>query len=222
MKARIVFSILALVLLNSCIVKSLFPFFTSDTISFEKQLVGTWTDNETNTWKIIGLKEKIEQEEGKDNSEQDKEDLKIFEDYLNGYYIERIENEIKSTFLAVPFKVNNQLFIDFMPFARTYEFKEVPKLVSYHFVTTHSLVKVDIEENNNINLRWLNSNKIETLLDEKRIKIKHIQTFDFPNSYLLTASSEELQEFIKKYMASNDNEKWTTDVKYTLKSNAKS
>jgi len=36
-------------------------------------------------------------------------------------------------------------------------------------------------------------------------------------SILLTASPDELQKFIKKYMASSDTNKWKTDVKLSLK-----
>ena len=209
MKARIIISVLALLLLNSCIVKSLFPFFTKDTIHFEKSLLGNWADSKNNEWKISSLKEKIK-EENKDDKQAIADDLGIFKDYAEGYYIENN----KSHYLAVPFKINNQLFIDFLPFSPENEFEEIPTLVSYHYVTAHSLVKVDVT-NNKLSLKWLDSDKLEKLLDEKKIKIEYTQTLDFP-SYLLTASSEELQKFIKKYMASDDTDKWSTDVELDL------
>ena len=36
------------------------------------------------------------------------------------------------------------------------------------------------------------------------------------DKYLLTASSEEFEKFIKKYINSDDKEKWKTSTKYTL------
>ncbi len=214
MKSRILLSLIALLLLNSCIVKSLFPFFTKDTIHFEKAFLGTWKDENNSDWKVSYLKEKIKKE-NKGDSLSTKRDMDILDIYINGYYIERNHNDQKSSYLAVPFKLNNQLFFDFIPFSPENEFNDVPTLVSHHFVTAHSLVKVDINKDT-VTLKWLDSDKLEKLLDEKRIKIKHVQTIDFPNRYLLTASSEELQKFIKKYMASSDNNKWSTDVQFNL------
>ena len=197
------------------IVKSLFPFFTEDTIHFEKALLGSWTDNKKGEWIITSLKEKIETE-NKNNKKDIAADSKALENYIGGYYIERTHKNIRSPFLAVPFKLDNQLFIDFIPFSPEYEFDEISDLVRNHFVTAHSLAKIDID-NNTINLKWFDSDKLEKLLEEKKIKIDYAQTIDFPNSYLLTASSEDLQKFIKKYMSSDEEDKWGNDVKFTLK-----
>ena len=45
-KPKLVFLLLALLLFNSCIVKSLFPFYTQDTIYFEKKFIGNWEEIE--------------------------------------------------------------------------------------------------------------------------------------------------------------------------------
>ncbi len=217
MKSRITIAVLALLLLNSCIVKSLFPFFTEDTIQFEQALLGNWTDSENNRWEITSLKEKIKKENKGDLKGffKDMEELNSFsKGYSEGYYIQRHDKKRTTSYLAVPFKLDGQLFIDFTPLTMELEFKNIPSLVSYHFVTAHSLVKVDMTDDK-LSLKWLDSDKLEKLLDEKRIKIKHTKTLDFP-SYLLTASSEELQKFIKKYMASSDDSKWSTDVQFNL------
>ncbi len=220
MKTRIIILISTLCLFNSCIVKSLFPFFTKDTIYFEKALLGNWKGNDNQEWKIISLKDKFESE-NKDDSTSNSEVEKMFKNYLKGYYIERIHKNKKTSYLAVPFKLNHQLFLDFQPFSLENEFKDTPTLVNYHFVTAHSLVKVELS-NTILQLKWLDSDEFEKLLKEKRIKIKHIRTLDYPE-YLLTAPSEELQKFITKYMASNSGDKWSTDINFQLKRiNAKS
>lgn len=213
MKTRITIAVLAALLLNSCIVKSLYPFFTKDTVHFEQSLIGHWTDSDNSQWEIISLKEKI-RTENKGNLDDFYRDLEILKDYAEGYYIKRHHKGNTSYYLAVPFVLNDQLFIDFSPLTLELDLENVPELVAYHFVTAHSLVKVDINKDN-LSLKWLDSDKLEKLLEEKRIKIQYTKTLDFPN-YLLTATSEELQKFIKKYMASNDNDKWSTDVKFNL------
>ena len=73
-----------------------------------------------------------------------------------------------------------------------------------------------MQNNGQIEIRWLDEGKIEDLFKERKIKIQH-ETFGLLNeNYLLTANSKELQKFIAKYMASNDAEKWETSTKFTL------
>jgi len=213
MKARITFSILALLLLNSCIVKSLFPFYTKDTIHFEKAFLGIWNDEkETNSkWMIFSLNEIALKEKKKDSTQTG--DDKIQKEYKDGYYVVYSEKNTKSLFLAMPFKINNQLFLDFTPLY--YDTDNM--LIDYHLVPAHSLVKFDIINDNTVNIKWLSSKKIGNLIDQNKIKIKHERFGTEKDNYLLTASSEELQKFIKKYMSSKDNEKWKTDVQFNLK-----
>ena len=85
-----------------------------------------------------------------------------------------------------------------------------------HLFNTHTLAKLDIDSDNEINIKWLSSKKLETLLDENKIKIKH-EKVGFDETVLLTASSEELVKFIEKYMASEDEDKWKTDIEANLK-----
>ena len=67
-----------------------------------------------------------------------------------------------------------------------------------------------------LSVKWFSSEKLAELLDEDKIKIKH-EEVGFTETTLLTASSEELEKFIKKYMDSKDEDKWKTDVEFNLK-----
>ena len=108
---------------------------------------------------------------------------------------------------------NNQTFLDFYPL----EFQDdVDNLLEGHLIYTHSLVKYDVNKNGEMEVKWLDEKKIEKLFKEKKIKIKHQIAGVQKDKYLLTASSKELQKFIKKYMSSNDSEKWNTSTKFTL------
>ena len=75
---------------------------------------------------------------------------------------------------------------------------------------------MDIETDNEVSIKWLDQDKIEALLKENKIKIKH-EKVGFGETILLTASSEELVKFIEKYMSSEDEDKWKTDVEVNLK-----
>ena len=199
------------ILLSSCVVKSLNPFYTKETISFDKKFIGEWKDSKKGTWKVVSFKNEMTKESPLKKIKKD--ELKIYDEYKNSYYVQRIYNDKEVSFIATPFKINNQTFLDFFPL----EYQgDVDNLLESHSIYTHSLVKYDIQKNGNIEVKWLDEDKVKELFKQKKIKIKH-QTIGMLNDkYLLTASSKELQKFLEKYMASNDAEKWETSTKYTL------
>jgi hypothetical protein len=85
-----------------------------------------------------------------------------------------------------------------------------------HLVNTHSLAKLDINSKDSASIKWLDEDKLKALLDGDKIKIKH-EKVGFDETVLLTASSEELVKFIEKYMNSEDEDKWKTDMNFDLK-----
>ncbi len=199
------------VLLSSCVVKSLHPFYTKETISFDKNFIGEWKDSEKGTWKVVSFEYEIT----KDNpvEKMKKEDLELYNEYKKSYYIQRTYKNKKVLFIATPFKINNQKFLDFFPLQHQ---EDIDNLLESHSVYTHSLVKYDVQKNGKIEIRWLDELVVEELFKQKKIKIAHETIGMLDNKYLLTAKSKELQKFIKKYMASNDDEKWKTSTKFTL------
>jgi len=56
MKTRNFLLALSLLILSSCIVKSLHPFYTKKSIFFEKRLIGNWQDTKKGSWKVIQFK----------------------------------------------------------------------------------------------------------------------------------------------------------------------
>jgi len=206
MKARIIIFSIALLLLNSCIVKSLFPFYTKKAISFEKKLIGVWNGDDKEQWEIISFnKAYLEDRKVKNESELSKKDLEEYKSNKDGYFVTVTQDDKEATFVAMPFKVNNQLFLDFSIFD-----VDIPilDLAEYHLVGMHSLAKMYILPDNSIKLKWLGEERLSELIELDKVKIKYEKTGVGGSGFLLTASSEELQKFIKKYMASKDDTKW--------------
>lgn len=204
------------ILLTSCVIKSLHPFYTTNILHFEQLFVGNWMDAEDAHWSVQPFKEVILKENQKKNpSELSQDDLGYYNKYKDGYVITIEKDSMKTLFMAMPFKIKNQLFLDFTPI----EDKEMDQLdnnlYKMHLINTHSLAKLDIDTNDKFSIKWLAQDKIKELLDENKIKIKHEKT-GFDETILLTASSEELVKFIEKYMDSKDENKWKTDVEFTL------
>ena len=217
MKTRSIFFGLIILLFNSCLVKSLHPFYTEDVISFDEKLVGNWQSKGKNKWIIEDLKTTVLRENGVNRVEElDDSDRKMYEQYKGSYFVTIIEDdEEDSFFLVVPFKIEGQLFLDFSPVVVD---NELNSLLQSHLLGAHSLVKLDVLEEGKVSLKWFDEKRIKELFEQNKIKIKHqkMRNFLFEEEILLTAKPKELQKFIKKYMASNKEDKWKTDTKLTL------
>lgn len=213
MKIKTIIIICFLVLLNSCIVKSLQPFYTEESIAFQKYFVGEWKDNKNSNWEVVSLKEEFKKD-NKDQSELSAEDKEIFEKYKDGYLVTYTKKEKEAVFIAMPFKIGDQVFMDFIPF----DYENLSNdLVSQHLLKTHSVAKFDVlEENKEVKISWLDEDRLKSLYDNNQIQLKH-EVIGLDEAFVLTASSEELYEFLKKYMASTIKDKWKSSNEYTLK-----
>ena len=212
MKTKMAIILLGLLLFSSCIVKSLQPFYIKDKVQFQKKLVGNWIDQKNGVWNILSFKDEWEKENS-DQTNLSDEDLKAFENYKQGYYINYSKSEKEASFIGIPFMVNGDLFLDLTPFY--YETEEINSLAAEHLFKTHSVAKIDDLGNENFSLSFLSEEKIKPLFSENKIRLKH----EFGGSdedLILTASPEELYEFLKQFNKIDDAEKWNEDV-YKLK-----
>jgi hypothetical protein len=181
MKTKNILLIVTIALLVSgCLVKSLHPFYKESDVVFNPSLIGTWLDNDSSKWVI------------------EQSEMKKFpgESQLqNSYKITYYEKNEASVFDTHLFKLNNQLYVDFVP-----SDIKIPELTGYHLVPTHSIAKVSISENE-ISLKWFNETWLASLFEKNKIRISHetIPNEDGDNMYVLTASTDELQKFIIKY-----------------------
>ena len=232
MKPKALLILIGVLLLNSCIVKSLFPFYTKDAIYYEPRLVGTWQDDKVTRLEIFPFKEKYLEEQADGTPDEiakaldkrmrelvgDYGDFGPFGLYEKAYLVFMNEEGKEAVFLAVPFKVKEELFLDFA--LLDVDMDPINSLASFHMARMHTLIKVEFDaENTQVNLRWFAEEKLNKLIEENRIRIKYsdISSAIENPSYLLTAPSEELQKFIAKYMDSKDDDKWASEIEYNFK-----
>ena len=203
MKTKILTLCLALtVLMSGCLVKSIHPFYTDADLVFNKDLVGNWQSEDHSTW-VISQSSSFP---GFGKPVKDEKCYKI---------VQTQENGGKAVFLAHLFKLNNQLYLDFIP-------DDVPTentLLSYHVVAMHTFAKVDLKDGK-ISINWYNENWLTDLFNQNKIRIAHERqgyiggnttSKDDKSQIILTASTADLQKFIIKY--SNDPKAFTTDEK---------
>ena len=212
MKTKGIIILLAVFLFSSCIVKSLQPFYTEDSLSFNEKLLGSWTDNKKGQWTVESIKEKFEQDR-KEGTEFSEEDLRLLETYKEGYYVNYVKNDKEAGFFAMPFKIEKQYFIDFIPIE--IEEDEINGLAAEHLLKTHSVSKLDMYSDDSLSFSWLSEERISDLFSESKLRLKH-ENIGPEKTLLLTATSEELYAFLKKYLQADIEEKWKSTDRLTL------
>ena len=120
--------------------------------------------------------------------------------------------------MSMPFKIDEQLFMDFIPF----DYEDISNdLVSQHLLRTHSVAKIDKVEDGKLNITWLDEGRLTDLFDNNQLKLKY-ETVGLEESFVLTATSEELYKFLQKYMKADIENKWQSSEEFTLtKTNAR-
>ncbi len=205
------FVAICFLILSSCVVKSLNPFYTAKSISFDERLIGNWTDKSKGKWQIVSVESLMEKDSTTNKIKESEK--KMYEAYKESYYITREYKGKETIYVVTPFQVKGESFLNFFPFENQ---DDVDNLLEKHSIYTHSLVKYEIDNEGRLSIRWLDEDKIEALFEQKKIKIQHHKIGLLKDKYLLSASSEDLEKFIEKYIGSSDEEKWKTDTKYTL------
>ncbi|MCK4922543.1 MAG: hypothetical protein KAS71_15930 [Bacteroidales bacterium] len=188
-KLIILTAILSLII-SSCIVRSIHPFYKDSDVVFKSELLGTWLDSDSSKWVFS---QRIYQEsflgpEKKDNS------------YEVVYYEEGNDT---SYFYVHLFMLKGEYYLDFFP---DEDDNIGDKFASFHFFPTHSIARIKLVGDENLSLFWYDEGWLGNLFEENRVKISHeyINPSGNYEQYILTAETSELQKFIVKYGAEID------------------
>jgi hypothetical protein len=185
LKAIISVTILAMLAMSSCQVSSLHPFFKPKDKIYDPVMNGYWMDGDSCIWTILPNMafEGFMEPEVHDGS------------YMITYY----EDEERSSILTgTLFQLNGVDYVDFIPDVNEDHF--TTDMTSFHHVPVHTLARVQYCKDS-ILLYWYGDEWLNELFEQNRIRIKN-ETVEMYNDYdrhLLTAPTDELQKFIKKY-----------------------
>jgi hypothetical protein len=190
---KILFYLLAGILGGCVPVMSLHPLFTEEKLVFEKELLGKWLDDPNSPKSIWEFKriEDTTQKEGELNPpKKPKMAYKLI--------LMNKEDNTKGSFFAHLVKLENRLFMDVYP-SRIPCAEPDPNedwlLNTFFLIPGHSFVIIDSIEPQ-LKMRWTNQDEMEKLLKEEPNAIKHELVED---GIILTASTEQLQQFVLKY-----------------------
>ena len=179
---------LVIFLMTGCFVKSLHPFYKENEIIFKKELLGNWAGNDSSVWKI---------EQGMKFTGLFKPDTPD-----NAYLITYTDKKGIAKFKVHLFQLGNHCFFDFYP----EEVESTNDLMAFHLVPMHTVAKVELSMGK-IVIQWYNEEWLIELFKQNKIRIAHEK---IPNiegksgedniQVVLTASTNDLQKFMLKYM----------------------
>ena len=171
---------LALATMTSCLVSSLHPFFKKEDKYFDTTMVGYWIDADSAIWTIFPnrVSEKLMEQEKHDST------------YMITYYED--ENK-KSVLTGTLFRLNGVDYVDFVPHPNADHCTS--DMTSFHHIPVHTLARVKYCRDS-ILMYWYGDDWLNDLFEQNRIRIEHETVQD---RHVLTADTDELQKFIKKY-----------------------
>lgn len=200
-------AILMTVTLMSC-VTSLHPLFTYSTVVTDDRITGSWKNDDQDYIVQEFFKSDFFKrnkgdllKEPKDNkdkiSESSKRDSILF---LKSYMINYIKNGIKYELWGNMTRLNGQLFINFRGIdiqnadtnSKNEEFNLPNRLES------NTIARVKVINTNTIKLDFIDGDFLYKQINAGRMKIKH-ESDELYETFLITASTNELMQFIQKY-----------------------
>jgi hypothetical protein len=181
MKIRTVLFVVGLAGVIASCIPSLYPLYRPRDLLMDERLEGLFETGEKDYWKIRRLDPGFEKLKGE------------WRQYNSGYTYKlsvREEGEMEEFALHL-LKLGEDLYLDFFPV--DYDIRH--EFLDMHLVPTHIFAKVELTGQALI-IHFFDIEWLEDLIDEKRIKISHVELQD---RYLLSAKTEELQKFITKF-----------------------
>ena len=171
---------LLLIFLSSCL-NTLYPIFTEKDIVFKPELLGKW-NNKEDVVQITSLaKESGIELPAKISAIKDK-----------GYLISG-DDEKYIVFLA---RIGKHLYFDYYPVGSEVQ-QKADEFYMQHMIKRHFSYRVDIINKDRFELSQLDGDFLENLINQKKIRIRHEINSD--GSIIITAPTEELQQYILKY-----------------------
>ena len=213
MKKLFIVLIISLVIMQSC-VTSLQSLATYDTAILDDRLAGTWHSEgqdyvvqkffDSDLFKVI----KKEMDKYKGNTDKILSDKEMEEFapnlYYRSYVIRYTKDKIDYVMLGSMVKLNGQFFINFAPIdIHTDKSQEQAfDVTSADRLATHTIARVQFTHSNSIKLDFIDGGFLYDQVKAGRLKIKN-ERDDLYDTFIITASTSELQQFLQKY--GNDN-----------------
>ena len=207
MKKIITIVLIFTCLLQSACVTTLQPLVTYDKIITDDRITGKWNSDEREITVLPFTKSgfyndhKKEFEKGKERTTKEIRDSILFS---KAYLIEYTKDGFKYELLGGIIRINDQLFMNFTPVSSmsvTNPSEEI-SIDPVSSLSGNTIAKVEIQNSTTIKLDFLDGGFIYEQVKAGHLKIKN-ERDDLYDTFLITASTTELQKFLEKYGKDN-------------------
>ncbi len=192
-KKALILILFACIFTQACTVLSFYPLYTKDTLIRYDKIIGEWETVESDKnstspsskWKIT-FPTKITPPTSTETIKENK----------FTYHLTITENnKSKGTFALHCVKIGNDIYADFYPI----DWDNEDYFVEMHRFAAHTFAKITFDKQ--LKFEWLNNEWLEKNISQNKIHIRHENN---GNQSMITASSEELQEFLRKFSHRKD------------------
>ena len=209
------------VTLMSC-VTSLHPLVTYGTAITDDRLIGSWkSDDQEYVVQEFFKSDFFERNKGDLIKEQKENNGKLTESskrdsflFLKSYMINYIKNGIKYELFGNMTRINGQFFMNFM--GVDIQSNDTSKNEDFNLpnrLESGTIARVKVIDVNTIKLDFIDGSYLYEQVKAGRMKIKNVRD-DLYDTFLITASTSELQQFIQKY--GNDDRFFNKENSVTL------
>jgi hypothetical protein len=220
MKKIAVVGSIMMITLMSC-VTSLHPLVTYNTAITDDRITGVWTEKgqEYRVQKFFSSeffqlnKEDLEKERKENNgklTEKSKRDSLLFS---RSYMIRYIKDGLRYDLFGNMIRLDGQLFINFLSVDMNTIHEKDEEIELPNRLETGTIARVQFKNANTIKLDFINGEYVYDQIKSGRMKIKN-ERDDLYDTFLITASTNELQQFIQKY--GNDDRFYKKEKSVTL------
>jgi len=185
-----------IVIMQSCIT-SLQPLVTKNTAVTDSRLTGTWNSDSQN-YRI----QKVFESDFYKKHKKDLVGLFNFNQdsvlYSKSYIIQYVKNKLEYVLFGSVIKLNGEYFMNFTVAGLnrvdsvSIEIDPTTRLQSY------TIARIRFSNLNTIKLDFIDGDFLYKQINAGRMKLKH-ETDELYDTFLITASTYELQQFIQKY-----------------------
>ena len=220
-KTIFIMPVLISVIVSSC-VTSLQPLVTYNSAIADSRLEGAWEQDgqEYIVQKVFNSdfyrknKKDLEKSREKNNGqlpEKDKRDSVLFS---KSYIIKYTKNEIEYLLFGSMIKLNGRVFMNFTPVNMTsINSANNAEINLDNRLNSHTIARVEFSNTNTMKLDFIDGGYLYDQIKAGHMKIKN-ETDELYDTFLMTASTRELQQFLEKY--GNDNRFFNKENSVTL------
>ena len=182
----IVAVIMLVTTLSGCL-STLHPLFTEKDLVYDTRLLGSWRVGDGNDTAFI--------ERGTAASfAQLSEPLRRL---ANKAYVVTFRDDKETVkYYAFLTRLGKELYLDYFPFEDAHQL-QYDAFYKQHLVKMHTFYRIRFNDDRSFEVSQFDEGFLEQLIKNKQIRIRHEIRFD--GTYVITAPTEELQQYVLKY-----------------------